>query len=101
MKTGKMTGEELEKLVNEMREEFQIPPYYRDSQLKNLAKEGEQTVGSLNPGCSVTEDLTYRMLLKNYMYYAFHHRVSEFMDNYASVILTWQMETEVEDNDIS
>lgn len=28
--------------------------------------------------------------------YAYHHRVSEFMDNYSSVILTWQMETEVE-----
>jgi hypothetical protein len=29
------------------------------------------------------------------MYYAYHHRVNEFMENYASVILTWQMETEV------
>ena len=91
-----MGKEELATLINEMRDEFQIPPYYDDNQLANLAKEGEFTVGKLNPGCSITEDLTYRMLLKNYMYYAYHHRVSEFMDNYASVILTWQMETEVD-----
>lgn len=91
-----MSKEELATLINEMREEFQIPPYYDDNQLTNLAKEGEFTVGELNPGCSITEDLTYRMLLKNYMYYAYHHRVSEFMDNYASLILTWQMETEVD-----
>ena len=87
-----MSKEELATLVTEMRE---IPPYYSDAQLSILAQEGECTVGGLNPGCSIIDDLTYRMLLKNYMYYAYHHRVSEFMDNYSSVILTWQMETEV------
>ena len=85
-----MNEKELASLVEEMREEFQIPQYYEDKQLANLAKEGEHAVGRLNPGCSITEDLTYRMLLKNYMYYAYHHR-----DNYSSMILTWQMETEV------
>lgn len=91
-----MNSEELGTLISEMREEFHIPPYYDDDQLANLAKEGECMVGGLNPGCDITKDLTYRMLLKNYMYYAYHHRVSEFMDNYSSVILTWQMETEVD-----
>lgn len=81
-----MENTELTALVSEMRAEFQIPPYYEDSQLANLAREGECTVGSLNPGCNITTDLTYRMLLKNYMYYAYHHRVSEFMDNYSSMI---------------
>lgn len=90
-----MTETELMELVADMREEFQIPPYYSDDQLNNLAKEGECAVGGLNPGCSITKDLVYRMLLKNYMYYAYHHRVNEFAENYASVILTWQMETEV------
>lgn len=56
-----MSKEELATLINEMRDEFQIPPYYDDNQLANLAKEGEFTVGKLNPGCSITEDLTYRM----------------------------------------
>lgn len=96
-----MTGDERELLVQEMRDEFQIPPYYNDMQLANLAKEGETVIGGLNPGQSISKDLTYRMLIKNYMYYAYHHRVSEFMDNYANIILTWQMETEVEtDGDV-
>lgn len=94
-----MNEKELTTLVEEMREEFQIPPYYQDAQLENLAKEGEITVGKLNPGCDISEDLTYRMLLKNYMYYAFHHRVNEFLDNYSSVILMWQMEREVPEDE--
>ena len=93
-----MSNKELDVLVMEMREEFQIPPYYNDEKLERLAREGERTVGGLNPGCSITKDLTYRMLLKNYMHYAYHHKVNEFMDNYAGVILTWQMETEVDEN---
>lgn len=71
-----MENTELTALVSEMRAEFQIPPYYEDSQLANLAREGECTVGSLNPGCNITTDLTYRMLLKNYMYYAYHHKIT-------------------------
>ena len=93
-----MSNEELATLVDEVLKEFQIPPYCDDDQLINLIKEGEYTVGRLNPGCSITTDLTYRMLLKNYVYYAYHHRVSEFMNNYSSVLLTWQMETEVSAN---
>lgn len=91
-----MTEVELKNLTDEMREEFQIPPYYQDMQLRNLAKEGEKAVGGLNPGCDISEDLTYRMLVKNCMYYAYHHKVNEFFDNYASLILGWQMETEVD-----
>ena len=33
---------ELAGLTNEMREEFQIPPFCEDAQLVNLAKEGEK-----------------------------------------------------------
>lgn len=91
-----MTEGERLLLVQEMREEFQIPPYYSDDQLEILAKEGETVVGGLNPGQNIQNDLTYRMLVKNYMYYAMHHRVNEFMENYSSIILTWQMETEVD-----
>ena len=90
-----MSEEELLKLCSEMRDEFQIPPYHTDAELKNYAKEGEATLGTLNPGCDINTDLRYRMLLKNYMYYAFYHRANEYMENYASLILSWQMETEV------
>ena len=70
-----MNENELSILVDEMREEFQIPPYYDDRQLRNLAKEGEHAVGRLNPGCGITKDLTYRMLMKNYMYYSYHQYI--------------------------
>ena len=33
-----MENTELTALVSEMRAEFQIPPYYEDSQLANLAE---------------------------------------------------------------
>ena len=56
-----MTVVELKNLTDEMKEEFQIPPYYQDMQLRNLAKEGEKAVGGLNPGCDISEDLTYRL----------------------------------------
>ena len=51
-----MNENELSILVDEMREEFQIPPYCDDRQLRNLAKEGEHAVGRLNPGCGITKD---------------------------------------------
>ena len=79
-----------------MREDFQIPPFFSDKQLERYAKEGNDYFDKINPGCNPDEDLTYRSLLKNYMYYAVYHRVNEFMENYRNAILTWQMETEVE-----
>lgn len=90
-----MNEAELNTLVKEMRDDYQIPPYHPDSELKNYAKEGEMHLGKLNSGCSITEDLMYRSLLKNYMYYAFYHKTSEFFENYGNIITTWQMETEV------
>lgn len=59
-----MNEAELNALVKEMRDDYQIPPYHPDSELKNYAKEGEMHLGKLNSGCSITEDLLYRSLLK-------------------------------------
>ena len=39
--------------------------------------------------------MTIRMLLKNYVYYAYHHKVNEWEDNYKALILSWQMGSEV------
>lgn len=85
----------LEDIVSEMRDEFQIPPYYDDAQLKNLAKEGYFALDKLNSGQDIKNDLQFRMLVKNYMYYGVHHRVNEFFDNYGQTILGWQANTEV------
>ena len=51
-----MNEAELNALVKEMRDDYQIPPYHPDSELKNYAKEGEMHLGKLNSGCSITED---------------------------------------------
>lgn len=88
----------LKSLCDEMRDEYQVPPYYETNQLKILAKDGEAALGALNQGCDIEGDRVYRSLLKNYMYYALHHRSNEFFENYRSQILTWQMETEVDAN---
>lgn len=85
----------LKNLVIEIREDFQIPPYFPDASLERFAKEGEAYLGALNVECDIETDLTYRSLLKNYVYYALHHRIDEFEQNYASMILSWQLNTEL------
>lgn len=86
----------LLELIKEVRTEFQIPPYFKDTGLKNYALEGEAYLMSRNPGRDIKMDKTYRMLLKNYIYYAYHHRVNEWKQNYATVILEWQLGSEVQ-----
>lgn len=85
----------MEKLVSEVRREFQIPPYFPDDALENYLREGKARLDGLNPGRELGSDQTFRMLLKNYVYYAYHHKVNEWEQNYASLILSWQLESEV------
>lgn len=85
----------MEALVKEIREEFRIPPYYEDAAIERNIKEGEFRLSRLNPGRNIEQDLMYRNLVKNYVYYAFNNVINEFFENYASSILEWQMESEV------
>lgn len=85
----------MEALVKEIREEFRIPPYYEDAVIERNIKEGEFRLSRLNPGRDIEQDLMYRNLVKNYVYYAFNNVINEFFENYASSILEWQMESEV------
>lgn len=87
----------MEVLVQEVRWEFQIPPYFPDEALERYLKEGKARLDSLNPGRDIETDLTFRMLLKNYAYYAYHHKVNEWEQNYANLILNWQLGSEVEE----
>ena len=87
----------LQILIDEVRQEFQIPPYFEDSGLKNYVLEGEAVLLGLNPGRDVESDLRYRSLLKSYVYYAYHHQINEWRKNYAFLILEWQLGTEVEE----
>lgn len=91
----------MEELITEIREDYQIPPYFSDKGIKRLITEGMAYLSVLNPGCDVQSDVVYRSLVKNYSYYAYHHKVDEFQKNYAEMILTWQLESEAADNDDS
>lgn len=85
----------LNTLLSEIRAEFQIPPFTKDQEIKNYIKEGEAFLLHLVPGADVDKDLKYRMLLKNYVNYAYYHRINEWHINYASLILSWQLGREV------
>ena len=90
-----LVEESLNKIVAEVRQEYQIPPYFHEKGLKNFALEGEGILSNLNPGRDIEKDITYRMLLKNYIYYAYYHRTNEWKQNYATMILEWQLGSEV------
>lgn len=85
----------FEKIADEVREEFQIPPYFDDIALMNYIREGVDWLKRLNPAFDTEKDSRCRGLLKNYVYYAYHHKTNEFFDNYSGVILQWQLESEV------
>lgn len=85
----------LEELINEVRMEFQIPPYFPDESIYNYLTEGKARLDALNPGRDLKNDTVFRTLLKNYVYYAYNHRVYEFEENYGPLILGWQLESEV------
>lgn len=86
----------MELLITQIRREFQIPPYFPDDALAEYVKEGKERLEKLNPGSDLEKDHTFRMLLKNYVYYAYHHKVNEWEQNYASLITNWQLGTETE-----
>ncbi len=85
----------MDALISEVREEFQIPPYFPDKALQRYLQEGKERLDGLNPGSDIEDDNTFRMLLKNYVYYAYHHKVHEWEQNYANLILNWQLGREV------
>ena len=70
----------MEELVEEIRREYHIPPFFEDEGLESFVKEGMYRLEKLNPGRDYNEDLTYRSLLKSY---------------YSSTIVEWQMGSEV------
>ena len=85
----------LEEMIEEVRQEFQIPPYFPDESLLRYLKEGKHRLDTLNPGRSLETDDTFRSLLKNYVNYAYNHKTYEWEQNYAAIILSWQLESEV------
>ena len=57
----------MEELIEEVIEDFNIPPYFPKSTLDRIGKEGLAYFEQLNNGCSVNleSDFNFRTLLKN------------------------------------
>ena len=86
---------ELEKIVEEVRRDYQIQLFFEDEGLVAYAQEGMSLLERLNPLADLNKDKTYQSLLKNYINYAYHHKVDDFLKNYEYAILSWQAGTEV------
>lgn len=82
----------LIEFTNQMREDYQIPPFVIDETIHRYLNEGYHRLGKLKPSCSIADDEMFKSLLKNYVFYAYNHRVDDFLTNYEREILTWQME---------
>lgn len=84
----------LEKIVEEFKEDFQIPPFYSDESLLRSAKEGLQFLKSKKQKeVNLDTDETAKSLLKNYMYYAYFKKLDEFELAFQSQLYSWLMET--------
>lgn len=78
------------KMVREIREEFRLPPYFTDKQIEVLVKESVaffRLLGEVN----ILDDSTVWTLVKNRVFYAYNNRIADYQDDFASMILTWQM----------
>lgn len=86
-----MGEEAIKKLLKEIREEYQIPPYFSDDALTSYTKTAEHYLNSLVSKINYDTDFTARMLLKNYVFYAYHKKSDEFKINFNGDIVGWQM----------
>lgn len=82
---------EMYKLVSEIFDDFQLPPYLSEKVVERACNECIARLSSLNPSADFENDSQSRMLLKNAVYYMVNHRYEEFESNYADVILSWQL----------
>lgn len=86
-----MDNKILDMIIQEVREEFQIPPYFPDINIANYAKEGEQELLKLVKPIDFEKDLIAKSLLKNYINHAYFKKTNEFMVNYNINIVGWQL----------
>ena len=55
-----MNWADMEELIEEIRREYHIPPFFEDEGLENFIREGIYRLGKLNPETDYNEDLMYR-----------------------------------------
>ncbi len=79
-----------EKAVREIREEFRLPPYFTDKQLTILVEESVDYLRLLGE-VNILDDRLAWTLVKNRVFYAYNNRVADYQDDFASLLLQWQM----------
>lgn len=88
-----MSETQIQKLVQEIKEEQQISPFFDDKVIERYVKEAEYDIND-NCGTKIDyeKDLKARSLLKNYVLYANHKKLSEFKILYGGEYAELQME---------
>lgn len=92
-----MTNEQLTAIREEIRADFQIPPYTPDAIIERAVQRCAARLESLKPGADFGTDTIGRGLLGNFVYYDLVHRYEEFLVNFGPDIRSWQLGGEVED----
>lgn len=82
----------VDKIIEEVREEYLIPPYYSDNSLKNHINAGVQLLLQIVENIDFSEDLVARSFLKIYVLYAYNQKADEFRVNYNADLVAWQMD---------
>jgi hypothetical protein len=95
-----MNDAQLNKVLEEIKAEQQISPYFSDDILKNYIKEAEYDINNaVGKIVDYEEDLEARSLLKNYVLYANHKRLAEFKElyrgEYAELQIKYNRDTDV------
>lgn len=81
-----------DKLANEIRGEYQIPPFFADDLLDTLITDSKYYFQKLYESVDFETDRSARELLKARVFYAYNKRLDEFSENYANDIVRWQMQ---------
>ncbi len=89
----------LETLIEEIRADYQIPPYTQDHVIERAVQRCAARLGSLRKATDFENDLIGRGYLKDFVYYDLNHRTEEFMENYGPDIRAWMLEEEINEED--
>ncbi len=88
-----MTDAQIEKLLQEIRDEQHISPFEKDEVIKNYIKEAEFDVNkSAGTKINYDIDLKARSLLKNHVFYARNKKLAEFKQLYGGEYVHLQAE---------
>lgn len=85
-----MEKELIDSLINEIRDEYNIPPFIKNEKLEVLIKQSNQYLCDMVENIDYSKDLRARELLKNRVFYGHNNKINEFYNDYQFDILGWQ-----------